>query len=50
LCKSLNTPLIASETFEAHHQGDLTPLGRHQLAGVSSSMEVFTLPERTPPA
>tara|TARA_R110002167_G_scaffold24641_5_gene86376 strand:- start:297 stop:1514 length:1218 start_codon:yes stop_codon:yes gene_type:complete len=48
LCKSLDTSLVASRSFADAHQGELAPLGAHQLAGLSGEIEVFTLPEYAP--
>ena len=48
LCKSLGTSLVASEQFEAHYAGHMTPLGAHLLAGMEHEMEVYTLPDLVP--
>ena len=48
LCKRLDTPLIVSDSFRAHYDGDLHPLGRHALSGASAKIETFTLPEFAP--
>ncbi|GAA6159676.1 adenylate/guanylate cyclase domain-containing protein [Ruegeria sp. HU-ET01832] len=49
LCKSLKTPLVMSSEFAADVATRLEPLGQHQLAGMSQSTQVFTLPEFAPP-
>ena len=44
-CKPLKTPLVMSSEFAADVQIKLEPLGQHQLAGMTQSTLVFTLPE-----
>lgn len=48
LCKVVGAPLIASDTFSAHFDGELAAIGRHQLSGLSAPVDVFTLPEHAP--
>ena len=48
LCKQVGTPLVASEAFYSHFSGDLAAIGRHELAGLSTSIEAYTLPEYAP--
>ena len=53
LCKSLGTPLVASEAFARHYdgaaEGAMVPIGRHLLAGTAAEIEVFTVPDFRPP-
>ncbi len=43
LCKSLNKSILISAEFEHCIPGELVSLGRHELRGVSTPREVFTL-------
>ncbi len=43
LCKTLDTPLVISDSFRKFHNEDLCPLGRFQLAGMDHEIETFTL-------
>ena len=48
LCKTLDVPLVMSETFQQHYAGETVPLGSHMLAGMDREMSVFTLPDLNP--
>ncbi|MEM7444170.1 MAG: adenylate/guanylate cyclase domain-containing protein [Pseudomonadota bacterium] len=48
LCKSLQTPVIASEKFAESYSGKLVDLGSHKLAGVKAESRAFTVPEFAP--
>lgn len=45
LCKQLGRPVLASGILAALVPGELVSMGSHALRGVSSPVEVFTLPE-----
>ncbi len=49
LCKSLNKSVLILAEFEHCIPGELVSLGRHQLRGVSTPQEVFTLRNRAEP-
>ena len=44
LCKTLDQPLLISSAFEGCFPGELISLGFHALRGVSTPVEIFTLP------
>lgn len=48
LCKRLGTPIVASARFNEIFPDELTPLGAHELAGVSTGIEAYTLPDLAP--
>ena len=43
LCKALGVPVLASSAFADGVKGDLKSLGVHELRGVESRQEIFTL-------
>lgn len=49
LCKSLNKSVLISAEFQHCIPGELVSLGRHQLRGVSTPQEIFTLRDRVEP-
>jgi class 3 adenylate cyclase/uncharacterized protein (DUF427 family) len=44
LCKTLAKNVVLSSAFAAAYDGELAPLGRHELKDVAGSQELFTLP------
>jgi len=49
LCRTLGRRVVASDRFASPCGLSLVSLGRHELPGVSDPVEVFGLPEETPP-
>lgn len=45
LTKRLAVPVVASRKFNALCPADLSPLGRHDVAGIDGGMDTFTLPD-----
>ncbi|MBZ4417524.1 adenylate/guanylate cyclase domain-containing protein [Myxococcus sp. RHSTA-1-4] len=43
LCAALNEPVLLSEAFVSHYQGDTKDLGEHVLKGVGMPVRIYTL-------
>lgn len=48
LSKKLQTPIVASATFDAEYPEELAALGTHEVQGVAQGLTAFTLPELAP--
>jgi class 3 adenylate cyclase len=44
LCRSLDQPLLATAALARHVEGELVPLGLHQIRGLPEPVELFGLP------